>query len=794
MSNDIQPIVSIGKIDFDVTKGVPEPKVDDLPIMATRDLVLFPDVVFPVMLGREPSIKVALAAQKEGFPVGVVCQLNPEDENPDVITGLYPYGVTAMVLNVLELPDGTPTAILHAMKKIKIVGEGLGKEVPGALSASVKIVRDSQPRRSDKEFAALAHMIKETTLKLVKQGGEGPSDLSMNLEKVDNPVQIVNLVATYSPIERAVKMEMLKASRVKERAFLLLGELTRSEQMADIMNDIKERTRQRLNDQQRHVFLSQQIEAIKEELYGEEGDDMKTLRDRAASINFPDDVRQTFNKEVEKLGRLSPQSPDYSVQYNYLDLLTQLPWNKPTELHSDFKAAEDTLESEHYGLEKVKERILEQLAVMMHNPEGRSPIICLVGAPGVGKTSLGKTVAKSLGRNYKRVSLGGLHDEAEIRGHRRTYIGAMPGRVISAIKSAESSNPLLLLDEIDKLGKDFRGDPSSALLEVLDPEQNNKFHDNYIDVDFDLSKVMFIATANTLSTVPQPLIDRMEVIEIPGYLIEEKLEIAKRHLIRRALELYKFEAPVEFTDAALTRIIEGYTSESGVRQLEKEIGSILRKLIMKQMRGEKVPAVIDASDITELLGTERFNKDRYDTSGVPGVATGLAWTSVGGEILFIESSVAQGKGEKLTLTGNLGDVMKESAMIALQYVKAHASKFGIPEEMMENHTLHIHVPEGAIPKDGPSAGITMATSIISALTGKPVKPRLAMTGEITLRGKVLPVGGIKEKVLAAKRAGITEVILCNANRKDIADIRADYLDGITFHYVDNVEEVIELAI
>lgn len=795
MSEDIHPIVSIGKVDIDLSRKAPDPDPLDLPLLLTRDLVLFPGVVFPISLGRKASIKVATEAHERGIPVGVVCQTDASEETPSVPGGISPYGVTAMVLNLFDLPDGTKTAIVQAIGKVRILGEGAGKLIADVPSAQVKPVRDTRPRTSDKEFMALTQIIKDTTLKIVKQNSDGPSDLSVNLENVENPVMVVNLVATYTPFPVSTKIEMLKVSRVKERAFLLMGELTRSEQMADIMEGIKQRTRQRINEQQRNAFLQQQIEAIKEELYGDDDDDIKKMREKGAAINFPEEVKTIFDKEVEKLARLNPQSPDYSVQYSYLDTLVSLPWNKPTELSVDLPQAEKILESDHYGLEKVKERILEQLAVMMHNPAGRSPIICLVGAPGVGKTSLGQSIAASLGRNYKRVSLGGMHDEAEIRGHRRTYIGAMPGRIIDAIRRAGSSNPLLLLDEIDKLGKDFRGDPSAALLEVLDPEQNNKFHDNYIDVDFDLSKVLFIATANTLSTVPQPLLDRMEVIEIPGYLLEEKIEIARRHLVPRALEENALEAgSVEFANDALVKIIENYTAESGVRQLEKVIASLVRKMILHKMRGEEIPAVITADDVRRMLGVEKFSRDRYETSGIPGVATGLAWTAVGGEILFIESSLAEGKGEKLTLTGNLGDVMKESAMIALQFVKAHAAQFGIEPEMFEKYSLHIHVPEGAIPKDGPSAGITMATSIISSFTGRPVKPRLAMTGEITLRGKVLPVGGIKEKILAAKRAGINEIILCKENRKDIEDIKPDYLKGLEFHYVETVAEVIDLAL
>ena len=796
MNEDIHhPIVSIGKVDIDMSKNAPEPDPADLPLLLTRDLVLFPGVVFPIQLGREASVKVATVSHEKGIPIGVVCQRDPQADSPSVPSDIYNYGVTAMVLNIFDLPDGTKTAIVQAMKKFRITGCGAGNVIPGVPAAQVKIVRDTRPRVSDKEFLALTQIIKDTTLKIVRQNSDGPSDLSVNLDNVENPMMIVNLVATYTPFPAATKIEMLKVPRLKERAFLLLGELTRSEQMADIMENIKARTRQRISEQQRNAFLQQQMEALREESYGEDDDDIRKMKQKADDAGFPEDVRRTFDRELEKLSRLNPQSPDYSVQYSYLDTLTDLPWNKPSVLSTDFVKAEEILESEHYGLEKVKERILEQLAVMMHNPSGRSPIICLVGAPGVGKTSLGKSVAAALGRKYCRVSLGGMHDEAEIRGHRRTYIGAMPGRIIDAVRRAGSSNPLLLLDEIDKLGKDFRGDPSSALLEVLDPEQNSHFHDNYVDVDFDLSNVLFIATANTLSTVPQPLIDRMEIIEMPGYLIEEKEEIARRHLIRRALADNAVEqGSVEFTREALVKIVDNYTSESGVRQLEKEIASMIRKLILRKMRGNDIPAEITPELVRQLLGVERFTRERYDVAGIPGVATGLAWTAVGGEILFIESSLAQAKGDKLTLTGNLGDVMKESAMIALHYVKSHAPEFGIDPEIFEKQSLHIHVPEGAIPKDGPSAGITMATSIVSAFTRRPLKAGIAMTGELTLRGKVLPVGGIKEKILAAKRAGIDEIILSVDNRKDIADIKPEYIKGMTFHYVSTVSDVINIAL
>ena len=581
---------------------------------------------------------------------------------------------------------------------------------------------------------------------------------------------------------------------MKERAQLLLSHLAHSEEMAEIRAEVHRKARRNIDEQQRNAFLQHQFVVLREELYGDD-DDCRVIEEKAKDIPFPEDVRRLFDKELEKLRRLNPQSPDYSVQYSYLQLLIDLPWGKFSELDADFPSAERVLDEDHYGLEKVKERILEQLAVMMNTPEGRSPIICLVGAPGVGKTSLGQSIAKALGRKYQRVSLGGLHDEAEIRGHRRTYIGAMPGRIIDAIKRAGTSNPVLLLDEIDKTGSDFKGDPSSALLEVLDPEQNNRFHDNYVDVDYDLSHVLFIATANTLSTIPRPLLDRMEIIDISGYLPEEKIEIARRHLIPRLAADNGFaEGEIRFSDEALAKIIESYTSESGVRMLEKEIAKVIRKIVLNKMRGKDFKLNVEADDLRDYLGVETFTPERYEVSDTPGVAIGLAWTAVGGEILFIESSFTQGKGEKLTITGNLGDVMKESAVIATQVVKARAENYGIEPESFENRQLHIHVPEGAIPKDGPSAGITMCVSILSALTGRPVRSRLAMTGEITLRGKVLPVGGIKEKILAAKRAGITDIILCADNRKNIEDIKPVYLSGLTFHYVTTIDEVFDFAL
>lgn len=758
-----------------------------------RDLVLFPGITFPITMGRELTIQTAKTAADKGIPVGIFCQKDPSEDNP-TYESLYKYGVVAEVVKTLELPDGTKTAILSAREKVAIQGKGEGASIPGAISVKVRAVKEATPRTTDKEFAVMVQEIRDITMNILRQEQDKVPDLMFNIENIPSPVMLVNLIATHSSFGVDEKIEMLKKPRIKDRAMLLLSLLAQNEQLTELKAEIQRKTRCNIDEQQRNMLLHQQFQTLRDELFGEE-DDCAEFEAKARDVAFPEEVRKRFAKEVEKLRRLNPQSPDYSVQYAYLQTLVDLPWGKETNLNGDFVKAEEILNSEHYGLEKVKERILEQLAVMMNNPTGRSPIICLVGAPGVGKTSLGQSIARSLGRPYQRVSLGGMHDEAEIRGHRRTYIGAMPGRIIDAIRRAGASNPVLLLDEIDKTGNDYKGDPSSALLEVLDPEQNSHFHDNYVDLDYDLSHVLFIATANTLSTIPQPLLDRMEIIDISGYLLEEKVEIARRHLIPRVAVENGFAADYfNFTPEAITGIVEGYTSESGVRQLEKNIAKVVRQIILRKMRGEEFSPVVTPENIRAYLGVERFTPERYEVSDIPGVAVGLAWTQVGGEILFIESAFTQGKGEKLTLTGNLGDVMKESAVIAAQVVKSRSERYGVAPDWFDTHTLHIHVPEGAIPKDGPSAGITMCTSILSALTAIPVRERLAMTGEITLRGKVLPVGGIKEKILAAKRAGITDIVLCADNRKDIEEIRPIYLEGVQFHYVRNIDEVFDIAL
>ncbi len=795
MTDKTTKIMQVSQIDISGKDEFKPVNVNDLPLLPTRNLVLFPKVHIPITLTRDIALETAEFAMKNKVSLGLVCQRSADIEYPN-LSDLYSYGVIIDVLQILPLPDGQKAALIYGKEKFKIRGEGLKEIIPNALSAQISKIRDKKEEPND-EFSAILSSIMETGMKIIKQtSAEGMNDLLFSLQNIEEPEMLVNMIATNLPLPVDVKARLLSMSKLRNRAEALLEELYKCHELFNITQSIKEKAQQSMTAQSRNAFLQQQMEAIREELYGED-DDADVFLKRAKKTLFPKDIRKTFEKEVEKLRRLNPQSPDYSIQYSFLDTILDLPWGVYSEPNKNIELAEHILNEDHYGLEKVKERVLEQIALMIQNPDGHAPIICLVGAPGVGKTSLGISIAHALGREYQRISLGGLHDEAELRGHRRTYIGAMPGRIIDAMKKCSKANPVLLLDEIDKIGSDIKGDPAAALLEVLDPEQNCHFHDNYIDVDFDLSKVLFIATANTLSTISQPLLDRMEIIEIPGYLLEEKIEIAKRHLIPRQLEFAGLaKDTISFTDEAIKCIVESYTAESGVRQLEKAIASVIRKVILKYLRENTVVAqvTIDAKDIESYLGVIKYTRDRYEGNEFAGVVAGLAWTSVGGEILFIESSLAPGKGERPTLTGNLGDVMKESAVIAWQYVKAHASQFGIKSDLFDKYNLHIHVPEGAIPKDGPSAGITMVTSIVSAYTQKKVRNGIAMTGEITLRGKVLPVGGIREKILAAKRAGLTDIILSSENKKDILDIPDKYVEGLTFHYVKTIKEVIDIAI
>lgn len=786
--------MSMGRVSIDISRiNDSKADFDRLLLLPTRNLVLFPGVHLSVGLGRETSVRVARYAEENNLRIGVVCQRNPDKEMPRG-EDLYESAVIADVIKVLDLPDEEHAALLRGHQTVRINEVTDSTVIPGALVAKVTPVHEPVPRASNLEFDVLVQNIISTSQAIL--GTVFENGAPFNPKELGAPVETVNAIATNMPLPVEEKEAMLATPRMKQRAMLLLQSLQRYKERIDVNAEIMQRARRGMEENQRNAFLHQQMETIREELYGDDDSDVDAFAEKLEGLAVSDNIRTTLTKEIDKLRRLNPQTPDYSVQYTYLDTVLSLPWGISSEVNDNFDIAEDILETDHYGLEKVKERIIEQLAVVMDNPGGKAPILCLVGPPGVGKTSLGASVAHALGRKYQRVALGGLHDEAEIRGHRRTYIGAMPGRIIDAMRRAGTNNPVLLLDEIDKIGADYKGDPSAALLEVLDPEQNCHFHDNYVDLDFDLSKVLFIATANTLQTVSGPLLDRVEIIEIPGYLVEEKIEIAKRHLLPQLLKDQGWdENSLKITDEALTAIVDNYTGESGVRQLEKRLAAILRKAVLAKRRGNDFAQPVTAEMLKELLGTAPYHKNRCPEKDIPGVVTGLAWTQVGGEILLVEVSLSQAKqGGKLTLTGNLGDVMKESATIALEWVRAHADSLNINRDKFENYNFHVHFPEGAIPKDGPSAGITMATAIVSALTGRPARHGLAMTGEITLRGQVLPVGGIREKILAARRAGATDIILSIENKRDVNDIPAAYLDGLNIHYVETVAEVMEEAL
>lgn len=773
-----------------------EVEVDEtLPILPLRNMVLFPGVVMPVAVGRKSSLKLVKAAEKKNFHIGVACQLSPETDNPG-FDDLYHIGTVAKIVKVLELPDQSITVILQGMSRFELTG--IIEKSPYLIGNANK-VEDELPAKDDPQYEILVESCREVTMKYIKMNEQLPRESMFAVKNISNKMFLVNFICANFPFPIKQKMALLGEKSMVKRTEMLLRQLNREVQYAELRAEIQRRTREDLDIQQKEYFLQQQIKNIQDELGGTPQDqDIRQLKNQAAMKNWSKETDQVFNRELAKLERLNPQSPDYNVQLNYLQTLLSLPWNTYTEDNLNLKNAERVLNKDHYGLEKVKERILEHLAVLRLRGDLKSPIICLYGPPGVGKTSLGRSVASALKRKYVRMSLGGLHDESEIRGHRKTYIGAMPGRIIKNLIKAESSNPVFILDEIDKISQNtVQGDPASALLEVLDPEQNNAFHDNFLDMDYDLSKVLFIATANNIGTIPRPLLDRMELIEVSGYITEEKIEIAKRHLIPKERENNGLAGhdEIKFSRAAIEHIIENYTRESGVRGLEQKINKVFRRIALEYAKTGEMPyKEIKVADIETLLGKPEFTRDIYQGNEYAGVVTGLAWTSVGGEILFIETSLSKGKPGKLTLTGNLGDVMKESAMLALEYIKAHADDLEIDNRIFENWNIHIHVPEGAVPKDGPSAGITMATSLASALTQRKVRSNLAMTGEITLRGKVLPVGGIKEKILAARRAGIKDLILCKENKKNIEEIPAMYLKGLTFHYVDTVKEVLQFAL
>lgn len=787
----VMPILTECDVDEDFTEGI-EKVGDTIPILPLRNMVLFPGVAMPVIIGRPKSMRMIKEAVHKKSLIGVVCQKEMDTEDP-VLEDLYTTGVIADIVRVLEMPDGSTTVILQGKKRFEL---NELTETDPYLSGKITVLEDTKPDKTDREFEALISTIKDLTIKMLGAVAEPPRDLIFSIKNNKNVLYVVNFSCSNIPSGSAEKQQLLLIGDLKERAYRLLFILNREYQLVELKASIQMKTHEDINQQQKEYFLQQQIKTIQEELGGNINElEIKELREKASRKKWPAEVAQVFEKELRKLERLHPQSPDYSVQTQYVQNIVNLPWNEYSKDNFNLSHAQKVLDRDHYGLEKVKERIIEHLAVLKLKGDMKSPIICLYGPPGVGKTSLGRSIAEALRRKYVRVSLGGLHDEAEIRGHRRTYIGAMCGRIIQNIQKAGTSNPVFILDEIDKITNDFKGDPASALLEVLDPEQNNAFHDNYLDIDYDLSKVMFIATANNLNTISQPLLDRMELIEVSGYIMEEKVEIAAKHLVPKQMDVHGLKkGSVKFPKKTLQVIVEAYTRESGVRELDKKIAKIMRKLARKVASDEPIPTSIKPEDLYEYLGAVEYSRDKYQGNDYAGVVTGLAWTAVGGEILFVESSLSKGKGSKLTLTGNLGDVMKESAMLALEYIHAHAAQFNINEELFENWNVHVHVPEGAIPKDGPSAGITMVTSLVSAFTQRKVKKNLAMTGEITLRGKVLSVGGIKEKILAAKRAGIKELILCKENEKDINEIKPEYLKGLVFHYVSDIQQVVDLAL
>ena len=762
-----------------------------LPILPLRNTVLFPGVVVPITAGRDKSIELINQTNKEGKIIGVVSQKEEGEEDPG-IEDINTIGTVAKILKVLKMPDGNTTVIIQGKKRFQ-VAEVITTEP--YLTATVRGVEEARPAKDNEEFLVIVETIKEKSLAIIKDSPNIPSDASFAIKNIESPSFLINFVSSNLNISVAEKQKLLQINDLQERALETLRYMNLELQKLSLRKDIHTKVHNDINKQQREYFLNQQMNTIQEELGGSTSEaEIEAMRVRGNAKKWNEDTAAHFNKELSKMQRLNPQVAEFSIQKNYLDLLLELPWNEFSKDKFDLKRAKKILDRDHYGLDDVKKRIIEYLAVLKLRNDMKSPIICLYGPPGVGKTSLGKSVAEALGREYIRISLGGLRDEAEIRGHRKTYIGAMPGRIIKSLKKAGTSNPVFVLDEIDKLSIGSQGDPSSALLEVLDPEQNSSFYDNFLELGYDLSKVMFIATSNSLSTIQPALRDRMEIINVTGYTIEEKVEIAKQHLLPKQLKEHGLtKEHLKVGKAQLEKIVEGYTRESGVRGLEKQIAKTVRYAAMKIAMEEPYDVKVSNKDIIEILGVPRLERDKYENNQVAGVVTGLAWTRVGGDILFIESTISKGKGT-LNMTGNLGKVMKESATIALEYIKSNAEKLGLKQEIFEKYNVHIHVPEGATPKDGPSAGITMLTSLVSLFTQRKVKKSLAMTGEITLRGKVLPVGGIKEKILAAKRARIKEILLCEENKRDIDEIKPEYLKGLTFHYVKEMSDVLALAL
>lgn len=783
---DFLPLITLEEDDMDNEEAIP----DILPILALKNTVLFPGIVIPITVGRDRSIQAINKAYAEGRIIAVLSQRDTNIEEPN-IEDLYNVGTIARIVKLLRMPDGTITAILQGRKRFAL--QEMVSEQP-FMKGRVSLLEYKQPANK-LEFEALVSAIMDQAKQIIELSPNIPTEAVVMLKNINNPSFLLNFIASNSSAKPDVKQQILETDSLHQKANTVLLQLKTELQLLELKDKIESKVRGDIEKQQRDYFLNQQLKTIQDELgQNPHEEDIQKLVDRGAKMKWPENVAKAFEKEIARIRRMNPQVAEYSIQLSYLELLLDLPWEKYTKDNFNLKKVRKVLDSDHFGLEKVKDRIIEHLAVLKLKGDMKAPILCLVGPPGVGKTSLGRSIARALNRKFIRMSLGGLHDESEIRGHRKTYIGAMPGRIIQSMKKAEAANPVFILDEIDKVGKDFRGDPSSALLEVLDPEQNTTFHDNYLELEYDLSKVLFVATANSLNTIQPALLDRMEIIAISGYSQEEKVEIAKRHLIPKQRKEHGLMAKhVKVKDNVIAKIIQLYTRESGVRNLDRQLAGVMRHVAKKVATEEEYNVNIKVGDLPDMLGPTRFSKDIYQEVHVPGVAIGLAWTSVGGDILFIEASLNHGKG-KLTLTGNLGNVMKESVTTALSFIKAHTDQLGIDDKLFEENDIHLHVPEGAIPKDGPSAGITMLSALTSVFTGKRVKPFIAMTGEITLRGKVLPVGGIKEKMLAAKRAGMKEIILSKENEKHVLEINAEYIKGMTFHYVSKMTEVLDLAL
>jgi ATP-dependent Lon protease len=785
---DFMPIIPMNENDNDGLNDIEIPK--ELPVLPLRNTVLFPGVVLPITVGRDKSIKAVNDAYRADKLIGVLAQKDSNIEDPGV-TDLEDVGTVARIIKLIKMPDGGTTVILQGKRRFKV--GAVTAEDPYFKAQVVLLQEEEAPKEQD--FEAYVSNIKDLAAQIIQLSPNIPSEASIILKNIENPSFLIHFISSNLNTELHEKQQLLEIHHIKSRADLLMQLLQRELQFAELKNKLTNRTKTELDKQQREYFLQQQLKSIKDELGGDSNErEVKEMLKKAEGKKWPAATKELFKKGIERLERMHPSTPDYSVVYNHLDLILELPWNEYTADSYDLKKAKKILDHDHYGMDKVKERILEYLAVLKLKGDMKSPILCFVGPPGIGKTSLGRSIANAIGRKYVRISLGGLHDESEIRGHRKTYIGAMPGRILQSLRKIKSSNPVMILDEIDKVGSDFRGDPSSSLLEVLDPEQNHTFYDNYLELEYDLSKVLFVATANDINNIQPALRDRLEIIDLSGYAVEEKVEIAKRHLVPKQKEAHGVDKlNFSIADKVLAKIIQDYTRESGVRELDRQLASIMRYQAKEYAIKEKVKSQLTPGDVEKVLGKSRYSNDLYKVANMPGVAVGLAWTYVGGDILFIETSLSEGKGD-MKLTGNLGNVMKESAVTALTYLQSNARKYDIDPEIFSKKTVHVHVPEGAVPKDGPSAGITMMSSLASAITGRRIKPYLAMTGEITLRGQVLPVGGIKEKILAAKRAGLKEIILCWQNEKDVQEIDSSFIKGLKFNFVRTMQQVLELAL